>query len=275
MPPEKLKKMFLIIATNALLLYAALLAGMFLAQRAMIYFPSRTIPDLVSYGAAEHMQIVSITTADNLMLKGWYAPPENPDMPVIALFHGNAAEHGIRFYIMRPYLEAGYGVLLAGYRGYGGNPGKPSENGFYTDARAWIDNLLESGIKADQIILYGESIGTGVATQMALEYKDAMALVLQSPYTRLSDIARKRYFFLPVDLLMLDRFNNIDKISHIDMPVLILHGTLDGIIPVTHVTTLYEKAKEPKQLRLFEGYGHNDLPVEERAEVVTGFLQKN
>jgi hypothetical protein len=270
---QKIKKMSLIFVGNILLIYAVILTGLFLAQRSMIYFPSRSVPDLAAYGATDHMQVVSTVTSDKLKLYGWFAPPKKQYMPVIVFFHGNAAEHGMRYFIIRPYLEMGYGVLLSGYRGYGGNPGKPGENGFYTDARSWMDSLLQnSNIKPEQIVIYGESVGTGVAVQMALEYEGLRALILQSPYTSLTDVARKRYFFVPVDLLMLDRFNSIDKIGHVEIPLLVLYGEADNIIPPKQSRLIYEKAGGPKQIHGFEGYGHNDMPVDERAKIVNRFL---
>ncbi len=264
--------MLSVTAGSVLLLYAAVLSAAFLAQRTMIYFPSKSSPELSAYGAESYMRVVSVITADGLGLHGWYAPPKDPELPVIVVYHGNAAEHGIRFFSMKPYLDAGYGLLLAGYRGYGGNPGKPSETGFYADARAWLGNLLESGIDPGRIVLYGESIGTGVAVQMAAEHKNLRALVLQSPYTSLTDLAKTRYFFLPVDLLMLDRFRNIDKIAHLEMPLLVIAGARDGIVPLSQSKAIFETAPGPKHLHIFENHGHNDMPVEQRAAIVREFL---
>lgn len=258
-------------AGYTVLVYVALALGLFLAQRSMIFFPSREAPELRTYGAEGVMQTVRVETADGLSLTGWLAPP-GPDKPIIVWFHGNAADHGARFYFARPYIEAGYGVLLAGYRGYGGNPGNPSEIGFYRDGRAWINSLLETGIPPDRMVLYGESIGTGVATQMALEHPDALALVLQSPYTSLPDVARTRYFFLPVDLMVRDRFRNIDKIGDVRPPVLIHHGKRDNIVPVTHGQRLFDAARSPGDIQVYPGSGHNDLPATILAAKTIDFL---
>lgn len=271
---KKLLIMIVELAAKLLLIYILVVAMLFFMQRKMIYFPYREVPDLSAYGARNVMEEVKVTTSDGLELGGWYATPASSKMPVLVWFHGNAGDHGLRYFTVRPYIDAGYGVLLPGYRGYGGNPGKPSEKGFYSDARAWLEFLIAHSIEQEKIVLYGESIGTGVAVQMALEYKDSRALVLQSPYTSITDVARKRYFFIPVDLLMLDRFRNIDKIEYIGMPLLILQGDNDSIIPASHGRILYEKAKPPKQIKNFEGYGHNDMPVDRRAQSVIEFISQ-
>lgn len=161
---------------NVLIAYFAAYAILVLAQRSLIYFPDKAKPDLAE-SAIQDIQAVQIETGDGLSLGSWYHPPRDA-MPTIVMFHGNAGNHGMRSYSMRPFAQAGYGVLLASYRGYGGNPGKPSEDGLYADGRAHIRWLLETAKAApNEIILYGESLGSGIAVQMASEY-DAGVLIL-------------------------------------------------------------------------------------------------
>ena len=259
---------------KSVIVYLALVAALYLAQRKMIFYPDRERPNPADYRVSESA-MRQTETEDGLTLEGWYWPPVRADLPVIVWFHGNAGHYAHRTLMIVPYLEQGYGVLLAEYRGYANNPGSPSEEGFYKDARGWMDFLSREGIGPHQVVLYGESIGSGVAVQMALEHPEARGLVLQAPYTSLPDIARKTYFFIPVDLLMKDKFENLKKIPQIKIPLLVMNGTDDKVVPPAHGKKLYEAANEPKKIITLEDYGHNDLPIEDIAEAVMSFLSEN
>ena len=164
------------------------------------------------------------------------------------------------------------GSSLASYRGYGGNAGKPSEQGFYQDARAWLQKLQELGLSQDNIILYGESIGTGVAVQMATEFPDVKALILESPYTSLPDVAAGTYFFIPVHLLMKDKFDSYAKIKNVKVPLMIIQGLSDRVIRPKFGQKLFDAANEPKDILKLDGYGHNDLPTGVIAEKTRAFI---
>lgn len=227
-----------------------------------MYFPAEDKPDPAYYQATD-VQLVKVRTSDGLDVSGWYWPSQE-GFPTIIYFHGNAGHHATRNIWVDRYIAAGYGVVLAGYRGYGGNPGNPSEQGFYNDARAYIDWFQSH--HGDRFILFGESIGSGVATQMATEYRE-QALILQAPFQSAMAIAQEQYSFLPVSLLMKDKFMNSEKIAYIGSDLLIIHGDQDMIIPYEHGKTLYELALEPKQLIKIDGAGHNNLhnfPLQQR-----------
>ncbi len=262
--------MFVKIIFSTVLVYLLLLALLFVMQRSMIFFPSPVKPDVTPYKAQGVFEIVT-KTEDSISLTGWMRQPDE-GKGVIVFFHGNASNIEQLLYKAAPYAQAGYGFLLAGYRGYSGNDGKPSEQGFYSDARAWINAVKALGVVEEDIILYGESIGTGVAVQIASEYKKVAALILESPYTSLPDVAAKRFFFVPVRLLMKDKFDSLSKIENVSAPLLIMQGTEDNIIPPLLGKVLLGAANEPKQIYRLKGYGHNDMPDNLKFSATLKFL---
>ncbi len=238
------------IISTILIAYFCIIAGLYLAQRNLIYFPDQSIADLPTLTDID-VEILNATTEDNLSLRGWYVKASG-NKPTIIFFHGNASNHEASLLKTLPFIENhGYGFLSIGYRGYGGNPDKPSEQGFYKDSRAFIDALKLSGVQESDIILYGQSIGTGVVVQMATEYPLVKALILESPYTSLVDIAAEKYFFVPVRFLLKDKFDSVSKISDIQIPLLIIHGQNDRIIPFKFGKKLFEQANPPKELIRF------------------------
>lgn len=226
----------------------------YLLQRHLIYFPAKEMPDRRLFGA-EDMQQINLHTADDLILNSWYKPAA-PNRPTLLYLHGNAGHIGYRMPLVRQFLSAGIGVLLLEYRGYGGNKGQPTEQGLYQDGRAAMRFLQQQGIAANHLILYGESIGTGVATQLAIEFP-VCALVLQSPYTSMFALARHHYpwLFIPP----WDKFDSLARIHTINRPLLVLHGMQDQIVPYAQARLLFENANEPKQFIDLIDKGHNDL----------------
>lgn len=239
-------------------MYLVALIVVFAMQRKFIYLPDLRHADLAAVGALEHMTAVEIAAEDGLVTISWFQPPLSQEAPVMVLFHGNAGNIGDRLFKVATFLEEGWGVLLVGYRGFGGNPGKPSEAGLYADARAALAFLREHGIAADRIVLYGESLGSGIATEMALEIP-AKALILEAPFTSIADMAQRRFPYFPARWLVLDRFDNAAKIGRVSMPVLVLHGALDPVTPAAFGREVHAAAREPKELRVFPRAGHVDL----------------
>ena len=174
-------------------------------------------------------------------------------------------------YLAHKFLAAGFGVLLLEYRGYGGNPGKPTELGLYEDARAAMHFLQQQGIPDNNIVLYGESLGTGVATKLATEFP-ICALVLQSPYTSLSALARCHYG-LPIPLR--DKFDSLSRIQKIHVPILMLHGKLDVVVPYSQGLTLFNFANQPKKWIEFPTKGHHDLWDTHFADEVSHFINSS
>ena len=249
------------------LFYILLVVVLFIAQRTLIYFPDKSKPTPV-----QGVDIVRVVAQDGQPLEAWYIPPATPDKLVIVLFHGNAGHYGHRTYKAQMYLAAGYGMLLAEYRGYGGNRGAISEQGFYHDGRAYIDWLLKAQkIDVGNIILYGESIGSGVAVQMAMEYK-IKGLVLEVPFSSLVDIAGRQYPFIPVKYLLRDRYMNIEKIEKINAPLLVMHGHKDQTIPFDSAKKLFKAARNPKKFVEFPQGNHNNLYDFGASQHVLNFL---
>lgn len=241
-----------IIAISCVFIYACLVGFLFLQQRSMVFVPNTSTPALPA-----GMEWVEIKTKDHIILRSGYVPAKNNQKPTLVFFHGNSGNISHRFYKVEHYARAGYGILLVGYRGYGGNPGQPSEQGFYHDGRANLNWLIKNqGV--DNIVLYGESIGSGPATQLATEY-DIQGLVLEVPFSSLLDIAQNRYFFIPVKPLLKDPFMNWQKIAHINAPLLILHGHKDVVTPYKFAKKLYDHAIEPKKMIDFPEGAHNNL----------------
>jgi len=252
--------------------YAIVAGLMFALQRRLIYLPDRSLPSPAEAGVPE-MAAVVYATADALSLTGWLAAPPSPRQPLLVYFHGNAGNIADRAEKVRPFLDAGFGVLLAGYRGYGGNPGRPSEAGLLADGRAALDHLAEGGFAPDRTVLYGESLGSGIAVALAAERRFG-ALVLEAPFTSIVDVAAGAYPWLPVRLAMIDRFDSLARIKSVGAPKLILHGELDRTVPVRLGRRLLDHADEPKSGRFFPHAGHTDLHDHGAVADVLVFLEE-
>ena len=238
-------------------LYLALVATLFVMQRSFIYLPWG-VPGAPAESGVPEMREIRVRTADGLDILGWHAAPRRADAPTLVLFHGNAGHLGLWAGQTRAMLDAGLGVLIAGYRGYSGNPGSPSEQGLYHDARAALDWLGARGVAGRDIVLWGISLGSGVASQMASERRVA-AVVLETPYTSVADIAASLFPFVPVRWLLLDHFDTAARIGAVQAPLLIVHGDQDDVIPFAHGEAVFAAAREPKRFLHVPGGDHGDL----------------
>ncbi len=248
----------LVFVVSAVFIYAALLLLMFLMQRSMMYIANDRKPSIELAGITD-LREITVETQDGLSLYGWYKKPSAPGMPTIVWFHGNASNVRITAERAKPYIKNGYGLMAVEYRGYAGNPGKPTEEGLYSDARAFIGWLLNNAVTENSIIVYGESIGSGPAVQMAVEYPALHTIILESPFTSAVDAAAFHYSFVPVKWLLKDRYDNIAKIGRITSPLIIAYGDADRIVPHTFGQELYKRAPEPKALITIPSGGHNNL----------------
>jgi uncharacterized protein len=251
-----------------LLLLFAIAAGLvllavWLGQRRLIYFPDRQVPDPRALGLAD-VEEARFSAEDGVRLHGWYAPARTaagatPRDLAVLVSHGNAGNVLHRAYLLGHLATAGLHVLVYDYRGYGASDDvAPSEPGLYADGRAALAWLRErTGLPASRIVLYGESLGAAVAVELAASAP--YALVLEAPFTSLSDVAAIHYPWLPTSLLLSDRYDSADKIGARMAPLLVVHGARDGIVPVAQGRTLSERAGGPATLVVVEGAGHNDL----------------
>lgn len=234
----------------ALLVYLGSLAYLYFNQTNLIFHPDTSRPDTV-----DGVQDAKVTTQDGLTLWGWYLPPQG-NKPIIVLFHGNAGNYSHRIGKAFALNEQGYGVILTEYRGYGGNEGRPSKDGLLDDGRAWMEFAQAQN---RPLIIYGESIGTAVATAMAAEHPEAKALVLEAPFSALADVAQSIYVIVPVKALLKVNFDSALLIKDVKMPKLFIHGDKDRTIPIRFARKLYDATPEPREFAQIEGAGHNDL----------------
>ncbi|MEM8627511.1 MAG: alpha/beta hydrolase [Pseudomonadota bacterium] len=242
---------------GALALYAVLVAAMYFGQRHFVYpsDPQRISPAAV--GLPMVMERPLRTPDGETLITWWHAPPQ-PTSPTILYFPGNGGTPADRAPRIRAFIDAGYGLLMLSYRSYGGSTGTPSEAALKQDALLAYTSVLNMGATPQSLFIYGESIGTGVATYLASKVETA-GLILDAPFTALWRVAAREYPFLPVQWLSTERYDSIDLIAGIDAPLLVLHGARDPLIPPAMGKALHAAAQAPKQLKIFENGHHSDL----------------
>jgi uncharacterized protein len=254
-------------------LYTLLVLTLALFQRAMIYHPGRERVEPSDIGL-DRVVPVPVRSGDGWIITSWYAPPNDPRAPTIVFFQGNGGGPQDRLRKAKAFIEAGYGLYMVGYRGYAGNPGKPTEAGLYTDARSAMAWLTTRGLPEARLVLYGESLGGALAVQMAVEHPDVAAVVLEAAFTTLTALAPP--YLLPglAPLLMSDRYDNIYKIGGVRAPLLIVHGDKDTLVPAAMGRALLAAADCIKEAAFIEHAGHNDVWDEGGENAALDFLQK-
>ena len=243
--------------------YILLLIVVFFFQRNLLYHPSvdNYLKDQVVREPAE-IEKVKITTKDKIDLIGWFYNQDLEKFKTILFFHGNAGSLENRTYKLNHFKNLNLNFLIIAWRGFNGNKGKPNEMGLYEDAKSAIKWLKAKGIKEKNIILYGESLGTGVAVEVA-QNKNYAGVILESPFTSMVNMGKKYYPFFPVSLLLKDKFESYKKINNIFVPVLIMHGKVDKIVPYDMGKKMYELANEPKFFYSQE-YGDHMVDYDEK-----------
>ncbi|MDI6402137.1 alpha/beta hydrolase [Balneolaceae bacterium ANBcel3] len=250
--------------------YLLILLLMYLLQASFVYYPSREITTTPQDRGLDY-EDVKLKTSDGIMIHGWYVPASQ-DRATLLFFHGNAGNVSHRMESITLFHELGLNVLIIDYRGYGNSKGTPSEKGTYEDARAAWNFLTQvKDKKPESIILFGRSLGGGIASWLATQTQPA-ALVLEASFTSAPDLASELYPFLPVNLLMHIRYPVLKHIANTDAPVMVLHSKNDEIIPFHHGKRLYEEASEPKRWLEMRG-GHNDGFIETGDVYITAWEQ--
>ena len=244
------------IALGALCVYALIGLAAYLGQRRLMYFPDRAHTRPAQAGLIGVEERV-LNTPDGARVIAWYGKAR-PGEPTILYFHGNAGSLANRAPRVERFMAQGWGVYMMTYRGYGGGTGSPTETANVADARLAYGALLLEGVEPASIILYGESLGSGIAVRIATE-RPVGGVVLDAPYTSIVDVAAQAYPFLPVRLLLADRYESTKYIAQVRAPLLILHGERDPVIPVAMGRELFRLANEPKRLAIFPDGGHSDL----------------
>lgn len=249
--------------------WALLTALLFTGQRSFLYFPDTRPPDRAPLVAAGLAPLPVI--AGELELTAWFKPPNSANGLTVVLFQGNGGHLGHRLFVVAPLLREGYGVVLAAYPGYGGNPGQPTETTLYAAGSGTLASLAAQGIAADRVVLWGESLGGGIATRLAVERRVA-GVILQAPFTSVADRAQELYPIMPARLLTLDRFEILSRIATIDAPLLIIHGEEDRVVPAEHGRRVLAAAREPKHGVFIPQADHNDLYAYGLVDHVRTFL---
>jgi uncharacterized protein len=256
------------LATIVLCIYVGLAVTLYLSQRTLMYFPEtiRTTPAQAGFAQAQE---VALTTADGEHIFAWHVPPRD-DKPVILYFHGNGGALHYRVPRFAKLTEDGVGLIAVEYRGYGGSSGSPSEAGLIADAEAGYA-FATAHYPPQQIVLWGESLGSGVAVALAAE-KPVDRVILEAPFTSAFAVAASRYWYMPVRLLMKDKFRSDQRIGKVTAPLLILHGAQDQVVPFAQGERLFELANKPKHIVRFLDGGHEDLDANGALGAVARFL---
>jgi uncharacterized protein len=244
-------------ALALVLVCAVLVALLWAFQRRLVYLPDDG-PVPAAADAVPGGRDVVLTTDDGLRLGAWFVPGATADAPAVLVAAGNAGHRGHRAPLARALAAEGLAVLLFDYRGYGGNPGSPSEEGLALDvraARAWL--VEEAGVAQERLVYLGESLGCAVVTELALEHPPA-GLVLRSPFVDLAAVGSEHYPFLPVRLLLRDRYPVAEQLTLVDAPTTVVLGTADEIVPPAQSRAVARAAGRLHALVEVPGAGHND-----------------
>ncbi len=251
--------------------YLIVVAGMYTYQRSFLYLPDRQVyspADVNLTGIDE----VTISTPDGEQLQSWYLPAKS-DQPTILFFHGNGGSIAGRADRLAYYQARGFGALFVSYRGYGKSTGVSTEDGLVNDALASYDWLKSKNISVENIIVVGESLGAAVAVRLAVQ-RQIKALIIEAPFVSTMDVAKAVYWWLPIDLLMKDRFETIKIINKVSVPLLVIHGDMDEVTNVGQGRKVFEKAGNPKTLKIVEGATHNGLFVQSTWQLEAEFIAR-
>ncbi|MEE3717333.1 alpha/beta fold hydrolase [Tumidithrix elongata RA019] len=254
--------------------YSLVCLALFTLQERLMFFPSRTLEHTPSLYQLEYQDVwISISQGERTeKLHGWWIPAQQPNAPVILYFHHNAINIGANVSQALQFHQLGYSIFLFDYRGFGQSQGAfPTEVQVYEDAQAvWNYLTQERKILPNQIVIYGHSIGGAIAIDLAARHPEAAALIVQSSFTSMRDMTKRfgLYWLLPVELILRQRFESLEKMKSVRMPVLIVTGTEDLQIPIEMGEHLYNAAPKFKKLIVVQGGGHdNHLSVQDRQSV--------
>jgi len=274
-----MKKSLRTIFISALLVYLMVCTAVYSFQEKLIFPAHEKLIDIGSEYANSYT--VEHTADDGIKLSSWYIPPKNNNKNKIILYlHGNGGNISHRVGEYSSFLDEDYGLFALDYRGYGKSEGSPSEEGLYKDARSAVKFIEDKGFQTKDIILYGESLGTAIAIQLASE-KEFYAVILESPFTSMLNVAKKHYSFLPVSLLLKHKFDSLSKLHKVDENILVMHGDRDSLVPYEYGLEIYNSLKKNKEnknnkqiisMTTFKNKGHNNHSLDETKEAWKEFL---
>lgn len=229
--------------SSVVLAYFIIILFVYFYQRNLLYHPSENnyLNDKITFNYEE----IFIETDKKIKLKSWFIKKDLDKFKTILIFHGNAGNLFNRVYKLNELNKLDVNILLISWRGFSGNKGKPTEKNLYRDADESVKWLNNQGVISKNIILYGESLGTGVAKELGTSNAFG-GIILESPFTSIANAAKIYYPYLPVSIILKDRYDSIGKIKNINTPIFIMHGKMDNIVPQQMGLELFEKANNPK-----------------------------
>ena len=238
------KKMYILSIVGLLILaYLIITIYLYSFQRNLLYHPTENnyFGDKITVPVDK----VKIKTKDNIELLGWHHKKDTNNYKTILFLHGNAGSLENRIHKINHFNDMNLNFLIVAWRGFSGNKGRPTENGLYIDAKSAVDWLEKKGINIENIIIYGESLGTGVATEIA-QNNNFAGIILESPFTSMVEAGKTKYPIFPIGLLLKDKYESDKKVKNIKSPILIMHGEQDKIVPFWMGKKMFELANEPK-----------------------------
>jgi fermentation-respiration switch protein FrsA (DUF1100 family) len=252
--------------------YLLFAIGLYIVQRRLIYSPSTDYLAPEDMGLAGVEEII-VKTKFTRRLLAWYAPARQ-GRPTILYFHGNGGSLATRVGRLDFFRQQGFGILMTTYRGYSGSSDSPAEFPIKMDALYFYHWLQARGVKERNIIIYGESLGTGIAVATALNHHPG-AVILEAPYSSVVDVGAARFPWLPVRWFMKDRYESDRLIGQITAPVFIVHGELDKVIPIRFAKKLFEAASQPKEAVWLRDAAHNDLYSKGAFDLISRFIERH
>ena len=254
---------------SIILIYLIIVAYMYLNQRKLLYLPSENnyLDDQIDFNFKE----VFIDVEKNLKLKAWLIENDFKNKKTLVFFHGNAGNLSNRTYKLNQLSKLDLNIIILAWRSFSGNEGEPSEQNLYNDAKKTIDWLNSRGVKNKNIILYGESLGTGIAVELG-QTNQFGGIILESPFTSMTSAAKNIYPWLPVKYLLKDKYDSEKKIKNLQIPILIMHGKKDNIVPFKMGKKLYDLANNPKFFYFTENDDHMMTFDEQLVGTIKNFL---
>ena len=262
-------KHFVLLLLIFVLIYFFIIISTYIFQRNLLYHPTEN--NYFGDRLLVSIQKIKIKTKDNIELEAWYHNKNLNDYKTILFLHGNAGSLENRIHKINHFKDIKVNFLLVSWRGFNGNKGKPTEEGLYEDANSAIRWLNSKGIKDNNIILYGESLGTGIVTEVA-QYKSFSGIILESPFTSMIDAGKNKYPFLPVKLLLKDKYESNKKMKNINIPILVMHGKADKLVPFHMGKKIFELANKPKYSYFSEHDNHMMEYNEKLLKVLKDFI---
>jgi uncharacterized protein len=250
-------------------IYLVITAASYFLQRDLLFHPNKLHVAPRSVGLSDIAEM-ELPTPDGEKLIAWHAPARE-GQPTLFYLHGNAGALVHRAGRVKMYRANGYGLFMLAYRGFSGSTGSPTEDSIVSDALMAYDRLVQLGAREEDVVIYGESLGTGVAVQVAAS-RHPGGIVLESPFSSAVDVGSYLYPYLPVHWLLKDRFESVRHIGKVTAPLLMLHGEEDRIVPVRFGRKLFDAATPPKAAYYFNGATHYTLYEHGAFERVRGFL---